>query len=93
MGMSHALYRRASETQHVDIGEELVALDIRTGSCFGFNSVAAAVWHNLETPKSFEELRDILLNEYEVTAEQCSSELQALLDDLIDKGLLATQRG
>jgi len=87
--MQDPTYRRASDAQHVDLGDELVALDGRTGSCFGFNPVAATVWHNLDTPKTFDDLRQILLDEYDVTPEQCSHELQSLLDDLVEQGLVA----
>jgi len=71
-----------------DIGNELVALDPEAGSCFGFNEVATSVWRSLEQPKTFDELRDELLGEYDVDLEQCSRELQMLLKDLIAKRLI-----
>ena len=73
-----------------DIGDELVALDPEAGKCFGFNSVATTVWHILERPRSFEEIRAILLDQYDVNAGQCSSELRQLLDALVGKGLVDT---
>jgi hypothetical protein len=84
------VYRRATETREASVGDGLVTLDADTGDCFGFNEVAAAVWRILATPKSFEELRDALLAEYYVSQEQCSVELQALLDDLVEKRLIVT---
>lgn len=66
-------------------------LHSQTGECFGFNEVAAAIWHRLETPKSFTELRDTLLSEFEVGAQQCSTELRALLDELVDRGFVAAE--
>jgi hypothetical protein len=73
-----------------ELGDELVALDPKAGECFGFNSVATSVWRNLEQPKSFEQLRDALLEEYEVEPERCSDELEALLEDLTARGLVTT---
>jgi hypothetical protein len=73
-----------------ELGDELVALDPKAGECFGFNSVATAVWRNLEQPRSFEQLRDALLEEYEVEPERCSDELEALLQDLTARGLVTT---
>lgn len=84
-------YRRAVGVEHADIGDELVMLDSETGECFGFNEVAATIWHSLETPKSFTELRDTLLSEFEVGAQQCSTELRALLDELVDRGFVAAE--
>jgi hypothetical protein len=72
-----------------ELGDELVALDPHAGECFGFNSVAASVWRHLDQPRSFEDLRDALLDEYEVEAERCTSELRELLGDLLSKGLVA----
>lgn len=71
-----------------DLGDELVALDPNAGKCFGFNSVATSVWRELKSPKSVEQLRDCLLDEYEVDAERCSLELNELLDELAAKGLV-----
>ena len=71
-----------------ELGDELVALDADAGQCFGFNSVAASVWRVLEQPRTFDELRDSLLLEYEVGFEQCSTELHGLLTDMIGRGLV-----
>jgi hypothetical protein len=71
-----------------ELGDEIVALDTNRGQCFGFNSVAASVWRHLQEPKTFEQLRDALVNEYEVDAEQCARELRGLLDNLSEKGLV-----
>jgi hypothetical protein len=72
-----------------ELGDELVALDPDGGKCFGFNNVAASVWRHLEAPKTFDQLRDALLQEYDVGLEQCTRELRELLDDLSEKGLVA----
>jgi hypothetical protein len=72
-----------------ELGDELVALDPDGGKCFGFNNVATSVWGLLKEPKSFDELRGALLDEYEVDPEQCTRELRALLDDLLEKRLVS----
>ena len=86
--MDNAIYQRSTDLLEAELGAELVALDPDGGSCFGFNEVATMVWRRLDQPKSFGELRDMLLAEYEVDDEQCVAELQALLDDLVEKGLV-----
>jgi hypothetical protein len=72
-----------------ELGDELVALDPRAGTCFGFNSVATSVWRLLEQPKTFEQLRQSLLDEYEVDPAECSQELQRLLGDMSSRGIVA----
>jgi len=86
--MSQQSYRRATDLMEANLGDELVALDPKGGECFGFNSVATSVWRELEQPKSFDELREVLLGEYDVDPEQCTRELRELLDDLFAKGLV-----
>jgi hypothetical protein len=86
--MSSPVYRRAAEFMDAEIGEELVAMDVAAGDCFSFNPVATSVWRSLSSPKSFDDLRDELLNEYDVGSDRCTSELKDLLDDLVAKGVL-----
>jgi hypothetical protein len=86
--MPDRIYRRAAQLMETEIGDELVALDVKVGMAFALNAIAASVWHSLAEPKSFEKLRNELIGEYDVTAEQCTLELQALLDDLTSEGLI-----
>jgi hypothetical protein len=85
------MYQRATELMEAELGDELVALDPQRGECFGFNSVATFVWQRLKEPRSFADLRDALLDEYDVDAEQCTRELKDLLDDLQTKGLVSNR--
>jgi hypothetical protein len=82
------MYRRATELMEAEIGDELVALDPKQGDCFGFNPVAASVWRSLDHPKSFEQLRDELLAQFDVGEAQCASELRDLLDDMVARRLV-----
>jgi hypothetical protein len=87
----NAVYRRSANLMEADIGNELVALDPKGGSCFGFNEVATWVWRRLEKPASFDQLREELLADYDVTAEQCTEELAELLADMTAKGLVGAE--
>jgi hypothetical protein len=82
-------YRRATELMEAELGDELVALQPDLELCFGFNDVATDVWKQLETPKSFDQLKAKLLAGYEVNEHRCSNDLDELLNDMIEKGLVA----
>ena len=86
--MSEPQFRRATDLMEAEIGDELVALEPEKGNCFGFNSVATSVWRALAEPRSFDQLRDALLDEYEVGEEQCSAELRELLENMEARGLI-----
>lgn len=89
--MPDRVYKRSIEILEAAIGCELVTLDVKTGDCFGFNEVAASIWTALAAPRTFEELQAALTAEYDIGAEECSRELDALLNDLIEKGLVETE--
>lgn len=88
--MADLIYARAGKLMEAELGDELVALDPQRGECFGFNSVATFVWQRLKEPRSFAQLREALLDEYDVEPEQCTKELKDLLDDLQTKGLVSS---
>lgn len=87
--MSDRKFKRAVDLLEAEVNDELVALEPSAGTCFGFNSVATAVWHSLAMPKSFDQLRDELLSRFEIDADTCSSELAELLGDMEEKGLIS----
>lgn len=87
--MKDQIYHRAKELLEADLNDELVALEPEQGNCFGFNAVAASVWRHLEQPRSFAELKAVLLAEYEVDDATCEAELRELLASLEDRGLVA----
>ena len=86
--MTNPVYERATELLAAELGSELMALDVEAGTCFGFNSVATDIWRKLESPKSFMELNDALLAEYEVSKDRCSAELGELIRTMMEMGLV-----
>ena len=86
--MNDFLYARASDLLAADVGDEMVALDADAGHCYGFNSVAASVWRQLDQPRSFSAIKQSLMEEYDVTEEQCEADLAELLEDFVDKGIV-----
>jgi hypothetical protein len=91
--MGTPVYKRAVDLLEAEIGDELVALDVQAGNCFGFNSVATLVWQTLEQPRTFDELQARLMDTYEVEAEQCAAELRELMADLLSKRLVIRSNG
>jgi hypothetical protein len=82
------MYERAIPLLEAELGDEIMTLDPDAGQCFGFNSVAASVWRQLVEPAAFEDIRQGLLAEYDVSPEQCTVELRELLQVLVDHGLV-----
>lgn len=87
--MPMQVYQRSTDLLEAQVGDELVALDLAGGMCFGFNSVATSVWQQLQTPLSFDQIKARLLDEYDVDENQCSTELNDLLEQMVDSGLVS----
>ena len=87
------MYERAVHLLEAELGDEILTLDPEAGQCFGFNPVAASVWRRLAEPAAFEDLRQTLLDEYDVGWDQCTKELGELMQVLVDRGLVRHASG
>jgi hypothetical protein len=73
------------------LGDESAILNLKNSVYYGMNPVGARVWNLLQQPRSVGELRDTLLDEYEVAADRCEQELLALLERMRTEGLVEVQ--
>lgn len=83
--------RRCAQLVEAEVDGELVALHVERGTCYGFNGTATRIWNLLEEPKRVSELRDALLEEFDVDPATCEAQLRELLDDLQGDGLIELQ--
>ena len=84
----HTIVVAAPEQVSCSLGEEAAILNLKNNVYYGMNPVGARVWELLKQPKSVAELRDILLEEFEVDQERCGKDLLALLATLRGEGLI-----
>jgi hypothetical protein len=71
-----------------DLEGEVAILSLKNSVYYGLDPVGASVWNLIQQPKTFAELRDALLGMYEVDRAQLESDLQALLVELSEQGLI-----
>ncbi len=71
-----------------DLGGEVAILHLGAGTYYGLDAVGARIWDLIQKPKTIEEIRDVLLDEYEVGPDRCESDLIALLQRLASEGLI-----
>ena len=71
-----------------DLGGEVAILDLKAGVYYGLDAVGARIWSLIQEARTVNEIRDILLEEYEVEPEHCERDLLALLRRLADEGLV-----
>jgi hypothetical protein len=78
----------SDEQVSTDLGGEAAILNLKNGVYYGLDSVAARIWDLIHQPRSFRELRDILLGEYAIDVQRLESDLRNLLNQLADQGLV-----
>lgn len=78
----------AADQLSTDLADEAVVLSLRNGTYYGLDPVGARIWSLIQTPRRVEAIKATLLDEYEVTPEQCQHDLIALLQQLADEGLV-----
>lgn len=72
---------------------DVAILNLKDGVYYGLNSVGGRIWNLIQEPKMVAEVRDILLEEYHVEREQCTQEVIAVLEDLLNRGLIEVGNG
>jgi hypothetical protein len=74
-----------------DLAGEVAILNLKNSVYYGLDPVGASVWNLIQQPKTFAEIRDALLGIYEVDSAQLESDLQVLLGELSEQGLIDIQ--
>ncbi len=85
---SHSIVMASPEQVSCPLGDESAILNLKNSVYYGLNSVGARVWELLRQPKSVGEIRDALLEEFEVEAERCERDLLDLLEKMRSEGLV-----
>lgn len=67
---------------------DVVILDTINGKYFGLDGVGARVWEVLETHSTIEQIKSIILDEYDVDDEACEKDIIELLTELSAAGLV-----
>lgn len=76
--------------EHVscELGDEAAILNMKNTVYYGLNPVGACVWSLVQQSRSVREIRDALLEEYDVQAERCERDLLGLLEKMREQGLI-----
>jgi hypothetical protein len=84
----HSIVIAAPEQVSCPLGDESAILNLKNTVYYGLNPVGARVWSLLQRPRRISELRDALLEEYEVDADSCERDLLELLQKMRTEGLI-----
>ena len=78
----------SKEQASADLGDEAAILNLKDGVYYGLDPVGARIWKLIQTPRTVREVRDTLLEEYDVEVDRCEEDLIALLQQLAKNDLI-----
>jgi hypothetical protein len=71
-----------------DLSVEAVLLNLKSGVYFGLNTVGASIWKLIQEPRTIKEIREALVEEYDVEPKRCEKDILELLQELSTHGLI-----
>lgn len=80
--------RPAPRVLHRRVGADSVLLDVASGRYFELNPTGTRVWELLAQGPTRTELVAVLEAEFEADAGELAADLESLLGELLDRGLL-----
>jgi hypothetical protein len=84
----HSVVSASPDQVSCPLDDESAILNLKNSVYYGMNAVGTRVWNLLQKPRSVRELRDALLEEYDVEAERCERDLLDLLEKMRVEGLI-----
>jgi Coenzyme PQQ synthesis protein D (PqqD) len=75
------------------LGDDVIILDLKAGLYFSLDNVGAVIWQLIQEPRTVGELRQAVLDTFEVDAEVCERDLLALLRELATRNLIEVRDG
>ncbi len=85
-------YSRNQQIIDGELDNNQVMMHIEKGKYFGLNPVGKRIWELIEQPKSFSEIAQCLLTEFDVTEEQCTREVKSFLDKAVECDIVTTTK-
>jgi hypothetical protein len=73
---------------YCDLSGEAAILNLKTSVYFGLNTVGASIWKLIQEPRTVKEIRNAILEEYDVEPDRCGHDVLELLQELSTHGLI-----
>jgi hypothetical protein len=77
----------AADQVSCDLGGEAAILNLKSGIYYGLDPVGTRIWSLIQTPKAVGDVRDAILQKYDVAPDLCERDVIALVEKLVSNGL------
>lgn len=88
MASLHTRFTIPTDVIFHELSGEAVLLNLQSGKYFGLDEVGTRMWSLIAEHGELAQISPILLKEYEVDEARLSADLLALVDELVEHGLL-----
>lgn len=80
--------KRNNEVFASEIDEEVVMMNLKTGKYYGMDAIGSRIWELIEEKIQVKKVIETLLEEYDVSEEQCRKDVLAFFDELNAQNLV-----
>lgn len=80
-----------SDVVFCDLDGEIALLHLQRGVYYGLDLVGARIWHLLGAARTVSQVRDTLVEEFDVDVARCERDLLAILQQMADAELVKIQ--
>ena len=84
----HSRITVTKEQVSCDLAGEAAILNLKNGVYYGLDPVGARIWYLIQESRTFGELRDTMLGEYDVEPGRLEDDLRILLGELAEQQLV-----
>ena len=86
--MDVEFYCRSEKALFSSVGDDIVALHVDNGRCYGMENVTAAVWNVLAEPTDIPGICNRLCELYDVEPALCRADVERLISQFRGEGLV-----
>ena len=72
-----------------EVGGEVVLLNLQSGVYYGLDPVGSRIWQLLMQERSLDEVCSIMFDEYDVVPEVLRADIEKIVGELSEKGLVS----
>jgi hypothetical protein len=75
-----------------ELQDEAIILDLKSGVYYGLDPMGARLWELIQEPILVRAVCEVILDEYDVTQEQCESDICSFFEEMAVNGLVEIRK-
>ncbi len=91
ISMPDTMSVKAKDVMIVDLSDEAVILNTDNWVYYGLNGMGYRIWNLIQEPKRIDEIKSMILGEYDVDSAVCEQDLLTFIRNMADQGLVETK--